>query len=308
MGGSSSSLQALKAVNDKISLPKARALVFGGTSGIGQGIAMRLARAKVSVTIVGRDEKRGEAIVGEMKTVANAPEAQFDFMRCDASLVRNVEAFAQEYAKRHGDGIDFLVLSQGIGSMAGRTPTLEGIDVKLAIHYYCRMALIRALIPQLQLKPEPRVLSVLSGGVHKAYEEYKTDPALDTTFSLKNAANLAGFYQDIGLDSYSREFKNVGFVHISPGYVNTNWGTELPWYAKGPTRVLQPLADSPEKCAEFMCEALFNSAYKTGFHVLNQTATPVSTVSLHEQAREFVWQHTNDLLQKARNAPLPSSA
>ena len=43
----------------------------------------------------------------------------------------------------------------------------------------------------------------------------------------------AGFYNDLGLDSFARqpENKNVTFIHAAPGFVNTNWGTELPWYA-----------------------------------------------------------------------------
>jgi len=288
-------------VNDKVSLPKMRGVVVGGTSGIGQGIAMRLARANVSVTIVGRDEKRGASIVEEMKKQATSPEAKFDFIRCDASLVRNVRAFSLEFAKAHSDGIDFLVLSQGIGSISGRSPTVEGIDIKLAIHYYCRIAMVQALIPLLQRKPEARVLSVLSGGLHKVYEDYKTDPALEKNYTLPNAANMAGFYNDLGLDSLSRQYTRMAFSHISPGIVNTNWGSELPWYYRGPIRALQPLAKSPDDCAEFMCDALFNPAYKSGFHILSQTCQPAKATPAHEEAREFVWKHTNDLIEKAAN-------
>eukprot|EP00981_Chlorochromonas_danica_P001314 scaffold281_cov282-Ochromonas_danica.AAC.14 len=49
-----------------ITLPGKRAIVIGGTSGIGEGIARRLAKAQVSITIVGRDADRGQAIVKEL--------------------------------------------------------------------------------------------------------------------------------------------------------------------------------------------------------------------------------------------------
>ncbi len=48
-------------------LSKHHAVVVGGTSGIGHGIALRLAEANASVTIVGRDATRGSAIVEDMK-------------------------------------------------------------------------------------------------------------------------------------------------------------------------------------------------------------------------------------------------
>jgi hypothetical protein len=39
-----------------------------------------------------------------------------------------------------------------------------------------------------------------------------------------------------------------------PGFVNTNWGTEMPLLIKGFVRLIQPLGKSPADCAEFMCE------------------------------------------------------
>lgn len=80
----------------------------------------------------------------------------------------------------------------------------EGIDVKLAVHYFSRMALTDALLPALRNGRSPRVLSVLSGGVHSVYEGYKTDFELKTSYSLKNAADAAGFYNDLCLDAFSK--------------------------------------------------------------------------------------------------------
>ena len=39
--------------------------------------------------------------------------------------------------------LDYLVLTQGIASLDGFTPTSEGIDRKLALHYYSRIATIQ---------------------------------------------------------------------------------------------------------------------------------------------------------------------
>ena len=58
------------------------AVCVGGTSGIGQGIAIRLAQSHANVTIIGRNADAGAKIVSEMKSIH--PTGQYDFMKCDA--------------------------------------------------------------------------------------------------------------------------------------------------------------------------------------------------------------------------------
>jgi len=295
-------LAAARARNSTANFSGCRALVVGGTSGIGQGIALRLAQANFSVTLMGRNIERGNQIVAELATKGGKDH---DFMTCDASLLANVKTAAAAFAERHPT-LDVLVEAQGIASMAGRTETSEGIDEKLALHYYSRMAFVQALLPQLRKSTSPRVLSVLSAGVHAPYAHYDTDPELRTHFSLKNAADAAGFYNDLALDSFARqpENANVTFIHAAPGFVNTNWGTELPWILRGVVRIFQPLATSPADCAEFMCAPLLaphagsKRPDEAGVVLLNSSAEPVRKTALHEKAREAVWQHTRELLAK----------
>ena len=46
---------------------------------------------------------------------------------------------------------------------------------------------------------------MLSAGVHSAYQNYEADPELaGGSYSIKNAADSAGFYNDIMVDSLSR--------------------------------------------------------------------------------------------------------
>jgi len=102
------------------------------------------------------------------------------------------------------------------------------------------------------------VVSVLSGGVHSPFAAYGTDAELKGSYSITNAANAAGFYNDLGLDAFAKKRENAGvtFVHASPGFVNTNWGTEMPWVIKSAVRVLQVFGRSPAACAEYMCSPM----------------------------------------------------
>ena len=40
-----------------------------------------------------------------------------------------------------------------------------------------------------------------------------------TSYSLKNAADAAGFYNDCALDKLSEENPGVAFIHAAPGLV-----------------------------------------------------------------------------------------
>lgn len=253
-----------------------------------------MAQANASVTIVGRDEVNGAAIgiillsinlcfeistvVNEMESITASSniEASADnspkhaFIRCDASLLSNVKICADQY-KSANSHLDILVLTQGIAALDGFTPTSEGIDRKLALHYYSRVGFVKCLMPFMLATVKdapPQVLSVLSGGVHSPYTSYRSDPSLKTSFSIKNAADAAGFYNDIAVEMFSKEYPQAVFTHSSPGLVKTNWGSDFPWYIRGMVRGAQLFFMSPEDCAEYQCANLFSpQMQKCGFYI-----------------------------------------
>ena len=208
------------------------------------GIALRLAQAQASVTIIGRNEEKGQEIVEKMKNLVTStdttgtPAPQHAFIKCDASLLKNIKACSTKFIANN-DSLDILVMTQGIASMNGYTPTSEGIEQKLAVHYYGRVLFAQLLLPLLAASPDGRVMSVLSAGVHSPYAKYNTDPDLESSFSIKNGADSAGFYNDIAIDKLSKEAPTVSFFHTAPGFVGSNWGSELAWYLRGPIRLLQ---------------------------------------------------------------------
>ncbi len=212
-----SSLSAAIARNSQnaVAFAGKRAVVVGGTSGIGQGIAIRLAKANMKVTIVGRDAARGAQILQQMK---DAGGSEHEFISCDCFSLVNVRKCSREILSK-SDSLHMLVLTQGMATIQGYTATPEGLDQKLTLHYFSRMAFIDSLLPALRKSDDARVLSVLSAGVHGAYEGYESDFTLERSYSIKNAADSAGFYNDLALDSLSRENPSVSFQHAAPGFV-----------------------------------------------------------------------------------------
>jgi NAD(P)-dependent dehydrogenase (short-subunit alcohol dehydrogenase family) len=303
----SSSLAAVRARNAAVSLAGRSAVVVGGTSGIGRGIAVRLAEANASVTIVGRDEKRAAEVLADLARVGGGGKHAFVRV-ADGSLLANTKSFSESYLREHKT-LDVLVLTQGIGTLQGRTETSEGLDVKMATHFFGRMGFVADLLPALRASAEadpaftPRVLSVLAAGVHPPYMHYADDFELKTHYSLKNAADACCMYNDVAADSLARENPSIAFIHASPGFVDTNIASGLVAPLRWLLALTRPFARSIAECGEFMSEPLLRplpprEARRPGdnFILISQNAEAVKPTSAHEEARETVWAKTKEVL------------
>lgn len=141
------------------------------------------------------------------------------------------------------------------------------------------------------------MLSVTAG----AYKHYADDFELRQNYSLKNAADAAGFYTDCAFDSLARENPTVTFIHAAPGFVKTSWGTEMPVALRGLIRCLQWFATPARDCAEVLVDVLIKPREGGGFLPIGAKGDPAGVTKQHEAAREAVWQKTKELL--ARVAP-----
>jgi NAD(P)-dependent dehydrogenase (short-subunit alcohol dehydrogenase family) len=301
-----------------------RAVVVGATNGIGKAISCRLAADGFSVVAVGRNkEGRADEIVKNLTECSLAAKkseqdatTQHEFRPCDAFSLEQVKECAAGIVRDHSK-IDALVMTQGMATIQGFTPTSEGNDEKLTLHFWSRAAFAALLLPSLRASSMPGgpvVMTILSGGVHSPYTKYKEDPELRKNYSVKNAADGAGFYSDLFFDKLAKQPSNqsINFIHSAPGFVASNWGTEMPFYLKAPVRFMQKLGGkSPSKCAAFMVEPILQcasgdiglvrpSSTAQGLFIMNEDATSGKLTKLHtEEAIESVWDTAGKVLGKA---------
>jgi hypothetical protein len=87
-------------------------------------------------------------------------------------------------------------------ALAGRDETEEGIDKKLAVHYYARWKFLHDLLPALKKADEAgeqgAVMSVLAAGKGGAID--LEDLALEKGYSVQRAALSAPTYNDLMLE------------------------------------------------------------------------------------------------------------
>ena len=134
------SLSAARAANAKFSPSYIPIAVFvGGTSGIGKATAQAFARhtrGNAHIILVGRNRAAAEAVISSFPK-SESEEAKHEFVECDVSLMRNVRKTTKELKERL-PRLNYLVMTQGMMTTQGRVETEEGIDRKMALHYYSR--------------------------------------------------------------------------------------------------------------------------------------------------------------------------
>ncbi|TDZ87599.1 Oxidoreductase andH [Colletotrichum sidae] len=220
-----------------------RALVVGGTGGIGYAIARHLAAESTSSTVIisGRTQPQ------------DVPHANMEFRHLDASSMRSIKQYTDAYKSAQHPKLDLLVLTQGILTTAGRTETpVEALDRKMALHYYGRQLLVRELAPV--LSDDAKVLIVLDGTRGDPAHLHWDDLDLRANFTISNAAAHCISMTDGMFQAYARQEQATGgrrhFVHAYPGFVKTDIFGSLPWYLRAGARALSHVMGvTPDECA-----------------------------------------------------------
>ncbi|HEY1463032.1 MAG TPA: SDR family NAD(P)-dependent oxidoreductase [Terriglobales bacterium] len=207
----------LKALTDRI------AVVTGAGSGIGAGIAHKLAEMGATVILVGRTRTKLEAVAKSIAAAGNKAEA----MECDVADLGSVEQLAQSVEKKFGRA-DILVNNAGVGAFGGPLHTMPPkewdaiINTNLRGVFYC----IRSFAPKMIEAGRGEIVNISSIAGKNA---------------LANGAAYAASKWGLNGLSYSvaEELRthNIRVSVVCPGSTNSDFG--LP-KGKNTNKMLQP--------------------------------------------------------------------
>jgi len=129
-----------------------RALITGGTSGIGRATAHALAREGARVLISGRSEARGAEVIAAIKAAGGAAE----FVRADLESVNDVRALAARAAE-----VDILVNNAGVFP-GGATHELSEakFDETFAVNVKAPFLLTAAIAPKMAARGGGAIINV----------------------------------------------------------------------------------------------------------------------------------------------------
>ena len=242
-----------------------RAIVTGGNSGIGKGVAVSMANMGADVTIIGRDQATLDEAVAELKAINPACSGA----RADVSNKAEVDAFFDDYYSKNDDKLDILISNAGVCKMIRALDTTEeDVDYFFDINYkgtlFCCQQAAKAMKEQMS----GNIVIVTSVNAlwplppQAAYSS--TKGALEVLMQCL-AVDLAPF--------------NIRVNTLAPGAISTNIGRDnpkrppdqIPEHLRGKARPMLPLkrVGEPEDMGDAVaCLVSDAFRYMTGSTVL----------------------------------------
>lgn len=190
----------------KISLNGKRALVAGSTQGIGKAVAIELAKAECSVTLIARNKILLKKVLTELPTSKNQ---KHDFICVDFSDTDKVKIVTDEYFKNNS--VDILINNTG-GPKPGpaMNADLEDFTDAFSKHLICNQILTQAVVPGMKIKNWGRIINIISLSVKAPI------PNLGVSNTIRGA--VASWSKTIAF-----ELAQYGITvnNVLPGYTKT---------------------------------------------------------------------------------------
>jgi NAD(P)-dependent dehydrogenase (short-subunit alcohol dehydrogenase family) len=191
----------------ELGLTGRRAIVTGGSKGLGKAIAAELLAEGAAVAICSRHAGELEETAAELRTAAGAGR-QLLALTCDVTDPAQVTDFVAAATADMG-GLDILVNNAG-GARPGRFATLtdedwhEDIEVKLFSQIRC----IRAALPHLRASAAPRVINI-----NALYARYPDPAFLASSVNRASCLSLSKALSiELGTEGILVNSVNIGFV------------------------------------------------------------------------------------------------
>ena len=267
-------------------------VISGGTSGIGEVAAERLAGLGARLVLVARDRARGEATLARLR--ARGPGVAHVAHYADLSLIADTKRVAAEIAAAE-PRIDVLI--NNAGAMFGRRlVTADGLELTFATNHMSYFLLTHGLRERLLASAPARVVNTSSAAHRRADLDFD---------DLQSTRGYRGFmaYSRSKLCNilYTRELARrsagtgVTANCLHPGFVATRFGDASGGFFSYVVRASKPVfAISREKGAETLVYLASSPEVATisgGYFYQCQLATPTRAAQDDAAARRL-WAET----------------
>jgi NAD(P)-dependent dehydrogenase (short-subunit alcohol dehydrogenase family) len=246
-----------------------RALVTGGTGGIGLETVVALAGAGAEVVIAGRAKAKVEHAVTAVREAVDT--AKVEGLVLDLASLASIDSAAADVLAA-GRPLDLLINNAGVMAVPERRETVDGFELTFATNHLGHFALTGRLLPALLAAPAARVvtvsakvarnkgatladpLSVESYGSGMA--SYTKSKLANVVFTLELARRAAG--------------TRITAVAVHPGTSNTGLQQHLPKYLQVLASALLErfVGQSPADAARPSLYAATNPGVKPGAFVV----------------------------------------
>ncbi|MEI9997183.1 MAG: SDR family oxidoreductase [Rhizomicrobium sp.] len=224
-------------------------VVTGGTSGIGEVAAIRLAEKGARIVLIARDRARTDATLAKLR--AANPSAQHASHLADLSVIAEMKRVAGEVAAAE-PRIDVLVNNAGAVFLS-RKLSADGLEMTFATNHMAYFVVTNILLPNLKATPGARIVSTASDA-HKAGKLDFDDLQLEKGFGVGRAYGTSKLCNILFTRELAKRLDGSGVTAncLHPGFVGTRFGLNNAnnVFMKGLQRVIMLFGISPEEGAK----------------------------------------------------------
>jgi NAD(P)-dependent dehydrogenase (short-subunit alcohol dehydrogenase family) len=269
-------------------------VITGGTSGIGQVSAERLAAMGARIVLVARSKSRGEAALGRLREVA--PGQTHSIHYGDVSRLADLNRLVGEIRSAE-PRIDVLI--NNAGAMFGqRQVTEDALELTFATNHMSYFVLTLGLREQLAAAGAARVIDTSSHAHYRAKIDFN-DLQSEHNYKAFPVYCLSKLFNVLFTRVLARRWEGSGVTanSLHPGFVNTRFGDQTGGGMARMIGLMKLFAISPEKGAETIIYlASSGDVVKTsGLYFYKCKAVVPSKLALDDAVAERLWAETAKL-------------
>jgi NAD(P)-dependent dehydrogenase (short-subunit alcohol dehydrogenase family) len=222
-------------------------VITGGTSGIGEIAAERLAQMGARIVLIARDKCRGKVTLARLHE--KAPDLAHTAHYADLTRISEMKCVAAEIASQE-PRIDVLINNAG-AMFANRRLTEDGLECTFALNHMAYFVITEGLRERLLASAPARIVSTASAAHQGARLDFD-DLQLARSFGPMKAYGRSKLCNILFTRELARRLHGTGVTAncLHPGFVATRFGDQSGGVISRFVGLAKLFAISPEKGAE----------------------------------------------------------
>jgi NAD(P)-dependent dehydrogenase (short-subunit alcohol dehydrogenase family) len=222
-------------------------VITGGTSGIGEIAAERLAQMGARIVLIARSKSRGKVSLARLR--AKAPDLAHTVHYADLTRIAEMKCVAAEIAEAE-PRIDVLVNNAG-AMFSTRKLTEDELETTFTLNHMAYFVVTQGLRERLVASTSARVVSTASAAHQGARLDFD-DLQLAKSFGPMKAYGRSKLCNILFTRELARRLRGTGVTAncLHPGFVATRFADESGGLISRFAGLAKLLAISPEKGAE----------------------------------------------------------
>lgn len=269
-------------------------VITGGTSGIGQVAAERLAEKGARIVLVARDKARAEATLDRLR--AKAPGLAHGAHLADLSRLAELKRVGAEIARAE-PRIDVLINNAG-AMFAVRRLTEDGLEMTFALNHMAYFVLTDLLRERLAAAGEARIVNTSSAAHQNARLDFD-DLQLAKGYGAMKAYSRSKLCNILFTRELARRLQGTGVTAncLHPGFVATRFADEAGGLISRFAGLAKLLAISPDEGAETLVYLASspNVAGQSGRYFCKRRPLGPSRAAQDDRAAAALWERSLEL-------------